>query len=103
MSRDANYYVTHGSDSLSYYHATGDISALRAAVDDFRRLTLLSRQQSRNVPDNFLLLCTSLKELYDATGDLNARSEAVTVGWQTLELIPEGHTLRTSAPYELGA
>ena len=80
MSRAADYYSKHGADCLARYRATGDLSALRVAVDDYRQLILLTRERSQDAPVRRFLLCIALRELYDVTKDLAVLQEAVAVG-----------------------
>ena len=80
MSRATDHYVTHGSDLLEQYHATGSYSALTGAVDAFRQLVMLIPERSRDAPTGRFLLCMALKELYEATKDIAVLQESVDVG-----------------------
>jgi hypothetical protein len=80
MNRPADYYSIHGPDFLAHYRATGDLPALRVAVDDFRQLVFLTPERSQDAPVHRFSLCIALRELYDVTKDLAALQEAVAVG-----------------------
>jgi hypothetical protein len=43
----------------------------------------------------------ALHARYELTGDIAALREAISVGWQTLEIVPQGHAQYVAGPYRL--
>ena len=46
-------------------------------------------------------LSMALHARYELTGDVDALREAISVGWQALEIVPQGHAQYVAGPYRL--